>query len=125
MRTNRLILFIISIVVGIVAGSLFGWFVYPPKKVGNMPMASLRSDFKADYVLMVAETYQMEDDIALAKSRLAVLGDEDVLKQVQLSNSVAEDINYSNYDLELISSLSDALELGSMLQEMEQDDGGS
>ena len=62
-----------SILIGIVAGLVFGWMVEPRRFAESAP-STLRSDYKADYVLMVAEVYQKDKDVTLAISRLALLG---------------------------------------------------
>ncbi len=65
--------FLIAVILGTAAGLFYGWVVNPVEYVDIAP-ESLRSDYKTDYVLMVAEAYQVEHDLGLAVRRLARLG---------------------------------------------------
>lgn len=69
----RWIRFLFMIAIGIAFGLLYGWVIEPVKYVDTAP-DSLRLDYKTDYVLMVAEAYQVEHDLNLAVQRLAMLG---------------------------------------------------
>lgn len=61
------------IAIGIGLGLIYGWIIEPVKYVDTAP-DSLRLDYKTDYVLMVAEAYQVEHDLNLAVQRLTLLG---------------------------------------------------
>lgn len=61
------------IAIGVGFGLLYGWVIEPVKYVDTAP-DSLRLDYKTDYVLMVAEAYQVERDLNLAVQRLTLLG---------------------------------------------------
>ena len=111
MRRNRLIYFFVSIGVGIILGVLFGWFLRPAE-VKNTSFESLRSDYQTDYILMVAEIFKAEGDIALAKSQLNIISDEHPITQVQKSLDHARQLRYSLEDINLI------IELGQKLQEV-------
>ncbi len=100
--------FILAILVGGVLGALYGWVVNPVKNVNATP-DTLRIDYKSDYVLMVAETYHSDQDLAMAVQRLALLGNDPPTKTVQQSLLFAES-RYTDADVALIRSLSDALE---------------
>ena len=54
-------------------GLFYGWVVNPVEYVDIAP-ESLRVDYKTDYVLMVAEAYQVDHDLGLAVRRLALPG---------------------------------------------------
>jgi hypothetical protein len=73
---SRWILFLITVALGIGAGLYYGWRINPVKSVDATP-ATLRDDYKTDYVLMVAESYQVEKDLDLAVQRLSYLGSQD------------------------------------------------
>jgi hypothetical protein len=113
-RRNRFIYFFISIGVGIILGGLFGWFLRPAE-AKNSSFESLRSDYQTDYVLMVAEIFKAEGDIALAKSQLNIIGDEHPITLVQRALENARLLNYSSEDINLI------IELGQKLQEVTPD----
>ena len=72
-RTLRLLLFSISLLVGLGLGLLYGWVVRPVEYVDTAP-SSLRSDYRTDYVLMVAEAFSFSRDPAQARVHLAALG---------------------------------------------------
>ncbi len=64
---------VLALLVGLGIGIAYGWYVDPVDYFDTTPDA-LRADFKADYVLMAAEAYQVEQDPGLAARRLAVFG---------------------------------------------------
>jgi hypothetical protein len=74
---SRWILFLITVALGIGAGLYYGWRIDPVEYTNTTP-DTLRDDYKTDYVLMVAETYQVDNDLDLAAQRLAVLGKQGV-----------------------------------------------
>ncbi len=63
----------LTLALGIGLGLLYGWVIDPVDFVDLTP-ETLRSDFRADYVLMVAEAYESEHDLNLAARRLAIFG---------------------------------------------------
>src|SRR4030067_3460633 len=65
--------FLIALILGAVAGLFSGWVVNPVEYVDIAPQ-SLRVDYKTDYVLMIAEAYQVDHDMGIAVRRLARLG---------------------------------------------------
>ena len=104
---SRWLRFLIVIILGIAAGLLYGW-VIDPVDYTDTPPESLRADFKADYVLMVAEIYAVEGDFNAALQRLAYLGD-DPLISVQDTIVFAVEHDYDGVDLRLLRDLSDAV----------------
>jgi hypothetical protein len=66
---------IIGILIGLTAGLLYGWVLQPVEYIDTAPDV-LREDYRADYILMVAQAYQGDEDIELARIRLAALGPE-------------------------------------------------
>lgn len=60
--------------VGIGVGFLAGRFVWPVRYVDVSP-ADLHPQWQAEYVRMVALAYAQDQDLALARARLALLGD--------------------------------------------------
>ncbi len=108
MKSRRIIWFGLSIVVGLVIGLVYGWF-FRTAAPQDLSFEALRADYKADYVLMVAEIYKSEKDAALAKSRLMSIGDQNVDLLVQQALMTARSLGYAPQDIELISALSRAL----------------
>ena len=83
---------------------LYGWVVNPVEYVDTTPQ-TLRVDYKSDYVLMVAEAYSSEQDLAKAVTRLAVLGSEMPAEIVRQAILFAESQGYTDADVALMSSL--------------------
>ena len=108
MQSNRVFWFFMCIVLGIVAGLVFGWVIEPRRFAESAPN-TLRSDYKADYVLMVAEVYQKDQDLTLAVSRLALLGNDLPVRTVQEAIITASELGYTRQDLQLLGKLSQAL----------------
>ncbi|MBO9361925.1 MAG: hypothetical protein J7452_06955 [Thermoflexus sp.] len=76
MTSRRAVLLIglLGIGIGLGAGFLLGRHVWPVRYVDVAP-ADLRPEWQAEYVRMVALAYIRERDPALARARLALLGD--------------------------------------------------
>ena len=108
MQSKRFFWFCISIAIGIAAGLVFGWAVEPRRFAESAPQ-TLRSDYKADFVLMVAEVYQKDKDLTLAISRLALLGSNLPLRTVQEAIITGSQLGYTRQDLQLLGKLSQAL----------------
>jgi hypothetical protein len=109
MRLVRLIWFILSIVAGVGIGLAYGWLVKPAGYGGTQP-TTLRADYKADYVLMVAEVYQKEGSEALAAHRLAELSSDPPIRIVQEAILSARQLDYSQRDMDTLAHLADAMQ---------------
>jgi hypothetical protein len=70
---------------------------------------SLRDDYKTDYVLMVAEAYQVDKDLGTAVRRLAVLGSSAPTEIVANALNYALQHDYGSQDLTLFQALGEAL----------------
>lgn len=108
-RTRRIIFFSIAILAGFFAGILLGWVILPVQYTSTGPH-TLRIDFKTDYVLMVAELFQAEGDLALAVARLAYLGEAPPLTLVNEAVAFAELNQYAENDLSIMRNLASAIE---------------
>lgn len=104
MRKNRLVGFIIMVIVGIAAGLVYGW-VINPAGVKNTSLQSLRYDYKADYILMVAEGYASDGDLSGAVERLEAISTSDVIAAVQQGLVTAQQMGYSNLELQFMAEL--------------------
>jgi hypothetical protein len=100
----RWISFLVAILVGIGIGLIYGWAINPVEYIDTAPN-SLRQDYKTDYVLMVAEAYQVEDNLALAVRRLALLGGEVPEAIVQQGLLEGARLGYPAQDLALMQTL--------------------
>lgn len=111
MSPQRWVFFVFSILAGLGLGLLYGWVISPLEYVDTSP-DSLRADYRADYVLMVAELHQSEQDAALASRRLTLLGsalppDEIVAQALQFGELNA----YASQDITLLQNLVIALQI--------------
>jgi hypothetical protein len=98
LKKKRTIGFLLAIVLGLAAALVYGWVIAPagPK---NTALASLRADYKADYVLMVAEAYPNQSDTLAAIEMLRQLNQNDPLKAVDQALVMAQQLNYTQTDL--------------------------
>ena len=96
--------FLIAVILGAAAGLFYGWVVNPVEYVDIAP-ESLRMDYKTDYVLMVAEAYQVDHDLGSAVRRLAVLGSSTPSEIVANALKYALEHEYSSQDISLFQSL--------------------
>ena len=105
---SRWIGFIITILLGAAAGLFYGLRLDPVEFVDITP-DSLREDYRADYVLMVAEVYRADGDAAAAVGRLAFLGDTEPLAVIQSAAQFATEVGYTAKDLAKIDDLFDGV----------------
>ncbi len=100
---------LLAILVGIAGGIFYGWVINPVKLVDTTP-ASLRADYRTDYVLMVAESYHADQDETLAQKRLALLGTEPPTDVAQAALQRAQQSGYAASDISLLQELTRALQ---------------
>jgi hypothetical protein len=65
-----------GLLIGLVAGIVYTWFANPGRFVDTDP-SSLRPEFKDEYRGLVAEAYQVNNDLGRARLRLGLLKDKD------------------------------------------------
>lgn len=109
MRGKRIALFFFMIALGIGIGLLYGWVLNPVKYEDTTP-AMLHDDYKADYVLMVAEIYNADNNLEQATRRLALLDSLPPSRIVAAAVLTAQERGYAAGDQELIKKLSLALQ---------------
>jgi hypothetical protein len=107
---SRWFLFFLTIAVGAAGGLYYGWMIKPVERLEASP-ANLRSDWKSDIVLMVAEAYDAEGDLTMALRRLAMLEDESPAVSIEKAIHFAVSINppYAEADLHLMQALLNAV----------------
>ena len=71
---------------------------------------ALRIDYRSDYILMVAEIYQLEQDPGEAARRLGRLGEDPPAQIVQQGIIFYEQAGATENDLALLVQLRDALQ---------------
>jgi len=99
----------ITVILGIALGLAYGWLISPVEYT-NVTPELLRSDFRTDYVLMVAEAYSVEQDPELSSERLAILGSEQPATLAAQAYEYAHQNAYAPDDLALIQELTVALQ---------------
>jgi hypothetical protein len=108
-RTWRFVFFVLAIIAGFAAGLGYGWGINPVQYRSTGPQA-LQIDYQTDYVLMVAELYQAEGDLAMALARLGFLGDAPPLVVMNDAIGFADAQRYAAADLGLMRSLAFAVQ---------------
>jgi len=106
---RRWIRFFIAVLVGVALGLLYGWVINPVEFADTSP-DSLRIDYKTDYVLMVAEAYSREGDLALAAQRLGELGGTSPVDTILQAIVFGEKYHYTDADLATMRALLSALQ---------------
>ena len=106
---SRWLLPLILTIIGIALGLFYGWIINPVKFVDTTP-ASLRADYRTDYVLMVAEAYHADQDVDLAVRRLAIFGSETPAAITAQALQVGRQTNYSENDIALLQELTRAMQ---------------
>lgn len=96
--------FVLAIALGLSAALVYGWLV-APRQPAATSLASLRSDYQTDYVLMVAEAYPQQADLPAAVEMLRQLNASDPNKAVDQALVTAQELGYSNGDLHLLADL--------------------
>jgi hypothetical protein len=107
-RLARFFWFLISILFGVAAGLVIGWYLRPTP-MSAVAVPALRSDYQTDFALMVAETYDQEKDAPKAAQRLAALSGESPARTAQVAVIRAGELGYDRHDLELLAKLAQAL----------------
>jgi hypothetical protein len=110
LRLSRFFWFLMSILIGGAAGLAIGWYMRPIP-MGEIGPAGLRSDYRTDYVLMVAEVFNSEKDLSKAMRRLEFLGSDPPARLAQVAVIQAGELGYDQRDLELLAKLAQALTL--------------
>lgn len=110
MRGRRVAWFLGMIVLGVVIGLAFGWVIHPINTSRAASLDKLRADYKTDYVLMVAETYHGDHNLAQATQRLSLLNQQPPERTVADAQKAAQTLGYAASDLDQMAQLADALQ---------------
>ncbi len=106
---GRWIRFFIAIAFGAAAGIGYGWVLAPSPTAENQASA-LRIDYQSDIVLMVAEAYAVDQNMALAVGRLSFLQRAQPVELIQRAVNFGERYGYSDADLQKMRALLTAVE---------------
>jgi hypothetical protein len=104
---SRYIYFSLAVIAGIGLGLLYGWVISPVELVETSP-ATLRIDFKTDYILMVSEIYHLDHEAEEAVCHLALLGG-DPRQHMQQALAFANEVQYLPNDIQMMNDLAEVL----------------
>ncbi len=105
----RWIRFLIAILIGLAIGLAYGWLISPVRYIDTSPN-TLRIDYKTDYVLMVSEAYQSDNNLDQATRRLALLGGVSPAELVAQAIQFAQKVGYTETDVTRMQALMSALQ---------------
>ena len=100
---------VLLLIAGIALGLTYGW-VLDPLRLSDTTPASLRADYRTDYVLMVAESYHARQDSEVARRQLAVFGGRSPVAICGEALQDARRASYSANDLGLLQELQRAMQ---------------
>jgi hypothetical protein len=106
---SRILKFILVILLGLVIGLVYGWLINPVEYKDTTPK-SLRYDYRTDFVLMIAEVFNSDNDTNQAIQLLAQLGSDPPVEIVIQSLAYGNQIGYAKDDLILIQDLAIGLQ---------------
>jgi hypothetical protein len=109
MSPSTWIKLLIALACGVAAGLVYGWVIAPVEFIDTTP-ETLRADFRADYVLMVAESYYVDKDTGLAAHRLAIIGSQTPADVVKQALQTGREAGYAPNDLILLEGLFTAMQ---------------
>lgn len=106
---RRWVSFGLFILVGLGFGLLYGWYINPVT-YQDTSLQSLRMDYQADYVLMIAETYSLTGDPITAARSLLELDNQNLLETTRRAILFAEQAGYHEQDIGKMRALQTVLE---------------
>ena len=109
MTPKRWIFIVLALLAGIGLGLAYGWLI-DPVDYFDLPPDALREDYKADYVLMIAEAYRAEQDPGLAARRLAVFGSQSPSSIAARGLDYARSHDFPDSDIALLQELVTAMQ---------------
>jgi len=99
---------IISILIGAAIGLVYGWVIKPIQPAGCTP-DTFRSEYRADYVLMAAESYAGDQDSGLALQRLKALSPGNPALSIAEAITFGRSHQFSTSDMQLLEQLAEDL----------------
>jgi hypothetical protein len=109
MTSSNWIKIFIAALIGIALGLVYGWVLAPVQYTDVTPNI-LSEDYRVDYVLMVAEAHQNEQDPETAARRLAILGSESPAEIVTSALNYATNNNFTQDEILLLQGLLTAMQ---------------
>jgi hypothetical protein len=117
MRSNRSrwVFILLALIFGTGIGLAYGWYIDPVDFFDLTP-DTLGADYKADYVLMTAEAYSVEQNPGLAARRLAIFGTKSPSAIAADGLTYARANGFPDVDISLMQELVTALQAWSGIQ---------
>jgi len=109
MTSSNWIKFFVALLIGIALGLLYGWKISPVQYT-DVPPTILRQDYRADYVLMVAEAHRNEGDPEGTARRLAIFGSESPEQIVRTALEYATNNGFTQEEITLLQDLLSAMQ---------------
>jgi hypothetical protein len=107
---SRWKIFLLALLLGLVAGLVYGWLVSPVEFV-NTTTEILSADFRTDMVLMTAEMYSSSTDLETVSHALELLFNQPPATISAEALDFALASGYAQPDIILLQKLSNALDL--------------
>jgi hypothetical protein len=104
MSPQRWLYFFLAILTGLAIGLFYGRVISPVEYV-DTTLDTLGPDYRADFVLMTAEIYQSDQDIATAARQLALLGSQPPVETATQALNFARQNGYHASDIALLENL--------------------
>lgn len=111
MARKDLLYAFLAIILGVLAGLYYAWFINPVQYYQTAP-ATMREDYRQEYILLAASAYQSTGDLVAARLRLAQLDLPDTIQFLEQVAAGGDSANTHAYERTAAASLIDALNNG-------------
>jgi outer membrane PBP1 activator LpoA protein len=113
LRKRRTFFFLAAILLGGLIGIGYGWWLRP-LMYSQADLSNLRVDYRTDFVLMTAEIFHQENNLAEARLCLQQIDSGSPEQTVQKAVISGGQLGYGQADLQLLADLLQALSSGEM-----------
>jgi len=107
--SSNWIKFFVAMLIGMAIGLVYGWKISPIQYT-DVPPNILREDYRSDYILMVAEAHQTEQNPEAAARRLAIFGGESPAQIVTSALEYATNNGFTKNEILLLQDLLSAMQ---------------
>lgn len=104
MSSSNWIKITIALLAGVVLGLVYGWAIDPAEFTDVTPNL-LSADYRADYVLMIAEAHQSEQNAETSARRLAVIASDPPAEIVSAALDYARLNGFTQNEIALLQEL--------------------
>lgn len=109
MKSWQAILTLLFLMIGVVAGLVYGWQINPVIYIDS-GIESLRTDYQTDLILMTADVYAADLDLETAIQKISQIRSNDIQGLLAASLEYARQMNFSSQDIEKLDQLKDAVD---------------